>query len=375
MATRLDGAGVSPVVPAQAPAPLAGTGDPRQQALGRALQGLVGESLQGQLVARLADGSFVVRVAGTAARMQLPAGAQVGTEIPMTVVAASPRPTFQIGSGNLAAASLVYAQALPEPGNPVSARALQYAQGAALAGKGLSFGADGAAQVADSVPATLSDTARVLTSVLATAMKTPNPPTSVVSATPLLPGAELAPEQLARALGQAIADSGLFYESHVADWADGKRALADLAREPQMQRAQAGAGETAAADDPATAQFINLQLSSHEQGRVSWQGQLFPGQPLQWELSKDAPQRGHDRDAEAQHPWRSGMRLRFPLLGEISATITLSGEQLHIQLDTGSGDAKTLLQANADRLATALDAAGTPLSSLHIGSGSGRAKP
>jgi hypothetical protein len=39
------------------------------------------------------------------------------------------------------------------------------------------------------------------------------------------------------ALRDAVASSGLFYESHVAEWAEGKRPLASLLLEPQMQKA------------------------------------------------------------------------------------------------------------------------------------------
>src|SRR4051812_45800400 len=88
---------VSPLVRAAAPTALEALGDPRQQAFQRALAGQLGKSLQGEILSKLSDGSFVVRVADTAARMQLPAGAQVGAQVPLTLVALTPRPTFEVG--------------------------------------------------------------------------------------------------------------------------------------------------------------------------------------------------------------------------------------------------------------------------------------
>lgn len=173
---------------------------------------------------------------------------------------------------------------------------------------------------------------------------------------------------VAAELKQAIDSSGLFYESHLRDWSEGKRPLADLAREPQMQKVLDGMSARAgAAIDGPTAQFINLQLSSHEQARVAWQGELFPGQPMHWEISKDAPERQQQSAQEAPTAWRSAVRFRFAHLGEINAQIVLVGDQLHLQVRAASADAGAALQAHSPRLSNALEAAGSPLSSLNIG--------
>jgi hypothetical protein len=67
--------------------------------------------------------------------------------------------------------------------------------------------------------------------------------------------------------------------------------------------------------DPATAQLINLQLNAHEQGRVAWQGQLWPGQDLQWEIERDPPdadgKRSGSGNGESASTWQSSLRLRF----------------------------------------------------------------
>src|SRR5947208_2850477 len=81
-----------------AASPLVPVGDPRQQAFQRALAGQLGQTLPAAVLARLDDGSYLVRVADMAARMPLPAGTEPGTQLPLTLVALQPRPTFQVGT-------------------------------------------------------------------------------------------------------------------------------------------------------------------------------------------------------------------------------------------------------------------------------------
>ena len=128
------------------------------------------------------------------------------------------------------------------------------------------------------------------------------------------PGAD--PAQLAQKLRDAVGSSGLFYESHVAEWAEGKRPLASLLLEPQMQKAQQAEAQKTGTD-LASAQLINLQLHTHEQARVQWQGEAWPGQKMQWDISRDAPegqqQEGRDGEDDAT-AWRSSATFQSPAL-------------------------------------------------------------
>ena len=434
---------ITPVARVEGATSLEGVADARQEAFQRSLAGSLGKSLQGEVLSRLTDGSFLVKVAGTSARMLLPEGAAVGNQVPLTLVSLDPRPTFQISTQQAGQTSVAYAEAGPAqlpgpPGAAERAAPLVYLDGgkaatpdlphadlarpgtagAAAAEAGAS--ADTAAHAgtstsniparpmsyaasllakapltasehlpqldAKTAPAVISDAARTIASVLSSAANNGKTPTAIVAPAPLLPSPAGSTQELAGALHQSLGESGVFYESHVAEWSSGQRPLAVLAREPQMQRetpttdttpqraaaavegqARAGAPANTAGIDKDTAQFINFQLNTHEQGRVAWEGQPWPGQAMRWEVSKDAPdQRQRPGDAEAETPWRSGVRLHFPLLGDIAATVVIHGGQLHIQVEAGSNQTGALLREQAPRLSDAMEAAGLALSSLNI---------
>ena len=379
MLPKMDAIGMTPLTPVKVARPADTVGDPRQAEFQRSLQGLVGKSMQGQVLARMGDGSFLVRVAGTPARMQLPAGAQLGAEIPLTLIGINPRPSFQIGNPRDQAANplLTYADADAEP-DAAETRGPQ--AGAAQAGTRTGSAATLLSRapltpsnllpaLAGDTPAPeLSTTARAISSVLVQAESVPGAPVTLVGKTPLMATPRADPAQVAQKLRDTVGSSGLFYESHVAEWAEGKRPLASLLLEPQMQKAQQADAQKSGTD-LASAQLINMQLHTHEQARVQWQGEAWPGQKMQWDISRDAPEgqqqegRGDEEDATA---WRSSVRFQFPLLGDLAAHVVLQGGRVAIQMQAGSEASADTLRQHAARLEAALDAAGWPLASLSI---------
>jgi hypothetical protein len=283
----------------------------------------------------------------------LPPGAQVGANVALTLVALNPRPTFQVGSaGN--ATTLAYAEA-GEDGLTGALRA--NAAAASLLDKS-------AAATLLQPPATsasdpeLSTAARLINTLLTRAEGGSNVPQAIVGTAPLMASAATDTAQLGRTLQEAIGQSGLFYESHVAEWAEGKRSLSDLLREPQMQKPIFDA-------DLGTAQLINLQLRTQEQDKIRWQGEAWPGQKMEWEIDKDAPRDSEDGSA-AQPAWRSGVRFRFPLLGEVAASVVLVGDALHIQIQADTPESAAVLRSKTGALQQSLEATGATLASLSI---------
>jgi hypothetical protein len=337
-------------------------GDPRQQAFQRSLAALLGQTLQAEVLRRLDDGSYVVRVNDMAARLPLPQGAQVGQQLPLTLVSLDPRPTFQLGTGK----DTVYAEAGPAFAHLEGKDAAPLARSGALLAQTIAAASlPGAA--GEGASASISPAGKLLGEVIAAAGKAgAQDGAAAVSRTPLLAAPSGDAGQLASALQHGLEKSGLFYESHLAEWAQGTRTLGELALEPQARMPNP---TRPAPLDPATAQLINQQLSVQEQGRAVWQGPLWPGQDLHWEVERkddDASGGRQQGDSDAGPAWQSRLRLRFAGLGEVNAQLVLSGQQLHIRLDALAPDACARMQAQQARLAAALDAAGAPLATLAI---------
>ncbi len=349
---------VAPVTPARAAEQAA---DPRQQAFAREMAPLLGKAIHGAVQARLLDGTFIVKFADTQARMQLPPGAQVGADVPMTLVGLHPRPTFQVGSQTTTA----FAEAGPAPQEDADGAhaPLSYREGAAvgragaLLASGAALGAQAFAGGTEAKNTTLSPTAQALAGVLAAAQKADSQLSSIVGRAPLVGGPGADPALLAAGLQQAFGKSGLFYESHVAEWARDALPLSELAGEPQQQAAQGGVRPNP--QDPATAQFISMQLAAQEQSQLAWKGQLWPGQPMEWDVQREA-HGGKDGEGE-QAIWHSRLRLRFPQLGELEAQLRMVNGALQVQFAAADDATAGLLRARMPELASALDAVGTPL--------------
>jgi len=341
MVERIPSPGVSAPLPARPVAATERTADPRTEAFERALSTMLGSKVPVAVLSRLGDGSFMVRVADMQVRMALPAGTQPGAELSMKVLAASPQPTFQLGDATL-------------HGTPVPLSTTASSLAAAIAAANSPFTQAGAQHEG----ADLSPAARLLAQVLHSAAGN-GASASVTGATPLVPQGAPDPAQLASQLRQAIAKSGLFYESHVAEWAEGKRPLSELMGEPQAQKPP-GTPPT----DPALARMINMQLAGQEQGQLTWQGQFVPGQPLEWKVTREQ-EKGARGGEEHEPGWQSGLRLRFARLGEVRASITLRGK--HVQIDLQAApEVLAPLREGTPRLQDALAAAGSELAVLRI---------
>lgn len=358
----------SPVVPTTSVAP---SGDARQDVFRRLTQITIGKELQALVDGMLDDGTFLVKIADTTARMALPQGTRIGDVLSMVFIAKEPRPTFLL------------------------------------------------TQQGGSAPATLSGAARLIGQALHSAEQQ-GKPAAVEARQPLLAAPSSDPQRFAEALQDGLDHSGLFYESHLHEWVKGTRSLSDLSREPQawqtnrpqdkpelprqpssanavqiaaQMRESGGAGEKLAllmrdvqmivpstvrtdadvlartdmmapALDPEAARMIGLQLNTLETQQVRWHGELWPGQPMEWEVSEDAPERS---PAGIQEPvWNSKVRFELPHLGGVSASIRLVGNSVQVHVEAADDAAVECLRRHGPGLTERIEASGASLDSFLV---------
>ena len=214
------------------------------------------------------------------------------------------------------------------------------------------------------------------------------------------PGNQEAINQLAGKLGSAVSGSGLFYESHQARWLAGQIDTATLLREPQgreaphaPREADAGRGSnlppltTAAARGEASetatttasgaaplkgdtqpvaerlVPLVHQQLDTLATHQVAWQGQVWPGQMMEWEI-EDPEGRESSEDGNPEPYWNTTLRLTLPGLGGIEARLHLTPAGVAVRLITSEANSRALLEAGQPRLADALAAANVPLTGM-----------
>ena len=210
--------------------------------------------------------------------------------------------------------------------------------------------------------------------------------------------------QLAQALSQAMQGSGLFYESHLREFAFGQRTLEQLRGEPQAQlgreaasntqggnnparagaeaanqaqssQAATSAGQNTAAQsaqasaqlagallgmDPATHMLVRQQLEVLANQAFAWQGEPWPGGEMEWEVQRREPQGG----GEDPENWSTRLKLNLPGLGEVVARLSLAQSQLIMHLD--APESAELIAANTGQLRERLSGHGLKLSQLTI---------
>jgi hypothetical protein len=98
--------------------------------------------------------------------------------------------------------------------------------------------------------------------------------------------------------------------------------------------------------------------------QMIWQGQLWPGQHLEWTIREPGEDPG-SRAEEAQ-PWFTGLRLRLPRLGEVVADLALVGPALRVRLAAADPQAQTTMSAGRAALANSLAQAGIDLVSFRV---------
>lgn len=208
---------------------------------------------------------------------------------------------------------------------------------------------------------------------------------------------------MAQLLKQAVSRSGVFYESHLAEWSQGSRSLHAIRQEPQavlkLPEKLAELGKPTALDNPAIqeavktgsatglrdrelfnlrndsnttqlGQLVHRQLDALDQQQFTWQGMAWPGQPMDWRIEQEkVDQREAHGDGEQFGNWSTSLALELPNLGGLAAKISLSSAGLMIRFQTDSSETANAIDQNQSRLREALTNAGLSLLTFSVQKG------
>lgn len=331
----------------------------------------VGERVQATVTDQLPNGRFAVLIKDQLLDLNLPSNTQPGDKLDLVVLAKSPGLTFGLSDQS------------QTPALKSSASNVALSQTGKLLGD-LLVRADGQGKVAN-----------------------------LQQTQPLFEGTPQ-PAQLAGQLATRLAESGLFYESHQAEWVSGDRSLQTLLREPQARLLSPAAGQNVQTQSPggeqaaAPAGSDAMQTQSAQQGRVVdseqplvqrnsgdtqlameqikspeqvvrhlaqqqlelvenhplvWQGEAWPGQPLRWKLDLENERQPEAQSAEPVRVWQTRLDLNLPRLGSVTVVANLRNGQFDLRFEAQDPATISLLQAKQPVLADRFAAAGLPLTS------------
>lgn len=304
-----------------------------------------GQQVQGLVQYKVSEGMFKVQVAGQTLQMRLPGNIQSGDTIKLEVVSLQPRLTFGLIAST----------------NPLS------------------------------TPEQIGSAARLLSNLA----EQPNerPVVQQLGNKAVWPAEQEVPDTklLAGALRETLGKSGLFYESHQAQWIRGERSINQLLEEPQNQLtgkssplspaeqnaaldkaslAQANTpAQTRAAGDstqPIAKELVHLvqqQLHTLEQHHLVWMGQVWPGQQMQWEIQGQPERQSRQQD---ERQWSTEMELALPMLGDVHARLVFAESGLRVALRAADPATVDLFNRALPRLKDALADAGIQLAAAVV---------
>ena len=110
---------------------------------------------------------------------------------------------------------------------------------------------------------------------------------------------------------------------------------------------------------------MQQQLEALATQNFSWQGQIWPGQEMRWEIEEDAGQRSAGDDETAAR-WATQLHLTLPHLGQVDARIRLQGNEITLSMTAGSEETRALMRASGVALRSQLGEAGITLSSMGV---------
>lgn len=377
----------------EAPNLLSSIGTNKQSVIEKIIQFSKGQNFQAEVIAKLSNGQFQIKIAETKLTLNLPNSPQVGDKLNFTISALTPRIVLMLeGFGSVIIDDPVSSQQILNQFEDLVKKA---------DGKSVKLSTNNQIELSDhqtqqsllknttqSSSIDLSDTAKIINQLLKEAALLPSiSKANISNNTPLL----LAPSMSEQAksttailnsianmsnalnlqLKNQITSSGLFYESHVAAWLIGKFQQEKLRQEPQanipLELKDQILNKTDNIHHEKAVQLIHQQLDVGENNRINWHGMLFPDAPMEWSVSEDQTSSTESKfKEESQNSWNSTIRLSLPALGDIEIRLQLQSQHLSLNIKAKQTHCVDILKESQNILNQSLQNTGIILQALSI---------
>ncbi|HNM74813.1 MAG TPA: flagellar hook-length control protein FliK, partial [Accumulibacter sp.] len=140
-----------------------------------------------------------------------------------------------------------------------------------------------------------------------------------------------------------------------------------LRGDPNHASAQAGQGASSLAMPSALQAIVQQQLEAFATQHFSWQGQIWPGQQMHWEIEDRSQERGADgTPGDGSEQWQTRLRLILPNLGEVDARLQIRDQQVTLTLFAEDAETRNTLRDQSADLQNHLAAAGLTLAALGV---------
>jgi flagellar hook-length control protein FliK len=106
--------------------------------------------------------------------------------------------------------------------------------------------------------------------------------------------------------------------------------------------------------------LVQQQLNALETRQVLWQGQVWQGQNMTWEVRDESPRRNAQGD-EVNGQWITQIHLDMPKLGGVTARLSLTNGALNLAIDVTDAQTRKRLSSASSQLISALSERGIPV--------------
>ena len=114
------------------------------------------------------------------------------------------------------------------------------------------------------------------------------------------------------------------------------------------------------------APLVQQQLASLANNVYPFQGAIWPGQQILWEIVDEDGHHDSPESGEPPRQWKTRLKLLLPSLGDIDATIQLDGNDISLQMKSSEAGTQSKLKGGIEGLRSRLELAGLRLTGLDV---------